>query len=119
VVLAMTNESTEIQPRYTRISKINITFDISSAGKSSCYCKVTTIDWADDIDLTMELQRLEDGGWTTIKTWTNSGTGSVPLDKIWYVLSGYDFRLKITAKVYDAKGVWKETVTDYSYTVTY
>lgn len=117
--LAVTDEDMVIQPRYARIATVDVDFDINSSGKSTCYSKVTTADWSDNIDLTMELQRLEGKDWTTIKTWNTSGTHIVSLDKTWYVVSGYDFRLKITSKITDSNGVWRETATDYSYTVTY
>lgn len=116
--LAVT-EVNVVQPRYFRISTLAIDFEISSSGKSTCYCKVTTHEPTDTAELTMELQRLEDTGWKTIKTWTGSGTYIAYLNKNWYVVHGYDYQLKITAKIYDTDDTLLETQVDYSDPITY
>lgn len=107
------------QPFYVRIATFNIDFDIASDGKSTCYSKVTSAYLTDTVDVTMELQRVNNGDWETVKTWTGSGTRQVSLDKIWYVLSGYTYQLCITAEVYDANGNLKETETEYSTLIKY
>lgn len=108
-----------VQPRYFRIDTYTVDFDIDNSGKSSCYCKVMSGTSTDTVDLTMELQRYEDGDWETKKTWTGSGTCIASLNKNWYVTSGYDYQLRITAKVYDSTGRLRETQVEYSYSVYY
>jgi len=108
-----------MHPRYSRIYSIVTDLDIDSSGKSTCNCKVRSGTATDTVDLTMELQRLENGNWNTIKTWTSSGTRLAYLAKNWYVLSGYDYQLRITAEVYDSDGNLMETQVDYSKTVSY
>ena len=39
--------------------------------------------------------------------------------KNWYVLSGYDYQLKVTAEVYDSTGRLRETQVEYSDSVYY
>ena len=112
-------ENDAVQPRYFRISTFDIAFDISSSGKSSCYSKIVTYESTDTIDLTIELQRDGGSGWSTIKTWTGEDTGRISLDKVWYVTSGYEYRLRITAEVYDTNGKLLETQIDYSCSVDY
>lgn len=102
-----------VQPRYIRIGSFDTAFNINSNGKATCYASVESWYDTDTVDLTMELQRLEDGTWTTIKTWTGSGTHFTTLDKIWYVLTSYEHRIKVTAKIYNAAGVLLESQTEY------
>lgn len=112
-------ENDSVQPRYLRIRSFDIAFDISSSGKSSCYSKIVTYESTDTIDLTIELQRDGGSGWSTIKTWTGEDTGRISLDKVWYVTSGYEYRLRITAEIYDTNGKLLETQIDYSRSVDY
>lgn len=106
-----------IQPHYTRIVTFDIGLDIASNDKSTSYSAVTSSSRTDTIDLTMELQREVDGEWETIKSWSTSGLLSVSLDKDWYVLKGYDYQVLATADVYNANGVWQETVSEVSFVV--
>lgn len=115
-VYALDSGDEGIQPHYTRIVTFDIGLGIDSNGKSTSYSKVTSSYGTDKINLTMELQQKIDGKWTTIKTWTNSGTFSVSLDdKIWYVEEGYDYQTVATAYVYNSKGVWQETASATSF----
>lgn len=106
-------EDNAVQPRYLRISTFDTAFGIDSSGKSTCYCRVRTYESTDIIELTMELQRLEDSGWKTIKTWTGSDTHINSLDKNWYVVTSYEYRLEVTAKIYDSDGTLLETQVAY------
>lgn len=109
-----------VQPRYQRICYFTASLEISSSGRATCYGSVTPWVYTDIVDLTVELQRAPQGGtWTTIKTWTTSGTDSVSIDKDWYVASGYYYRTRVTADVYTADGTFVEGVTEYSVTEYY
>ena len=109
-----------VQPRYQRICYFTASLEISSSGRATCYGSVTPWDSTDIVDLTMELQRTTSGGiWTTIKTWTNSGSVSVSVDKDWYVASGYYYRVAVNASLYTADGTFVEGVTEYSVTKYY
>lgn len=107
-----------IQPRYTYIFSIMSDLTISSTGRTSDYGYVKMYDSSYTCDLTMELQQ-KDGSWNTIKEWTTSGSGTVELDKIWYVLSGYTYRVKVTVDVYNSAGKLVETESAYSLEVSY
>lgn len=114
-----TEDNVAVQPRYFRIGTYSVKLDINSSGKSTCYCKVKSNTSTDSVELTMELQRLKGEDWSTIKTWTGSGTWFATLDKTWYVTSGYEYQLKITAEVYDSTGSLRETQVEYSCSVDY
>lgn len=106
-----------IQPHYTRILTFDIDLDINSRDKSTSYSKVTSSDDTDTINLTMELQQKIDGEWETIKSWSSSSTWVASMEKDWYVVKGYDYQLLSTAYVYNANGVWQETVSEVSFVV--
>lgn len=109
----------DIQPHYTRILTFDIGLDIASNDKSTSYSKVTSSDDTDRIDMTMELQQKIDGEWETIKTWSTSSTWVASLNKNWYVADGYDYQVLTTASVYNASGVWQETVKETSFIVSH
>lgn len=113
-----TNPETEgIEPRYTRIVTFDIDLDIASNDKSTSYSRIASPYDTDKINMTMELQQKIDGKWETIKSWSTSGTWIVSLEKDWYVDRGYDYQVLTTADVYNANGVWQETVSETSFIV--
>ena len=59
-----------------------------------------------EIDLTMSLQRSSNDGrtWSTVETWDTSDYGSAALEEGRFVLSGYSYRVKATAEIYDESG---------------
>ena len=109
-----------IQPRYQRICFFTADLDISSSGRATCYGCVVPWDSTDVVDLTVELQRTTYGGtWTTIKTWTGSGSGTISVDKDWYVASGYYYQVCVTADLYTADGTFVEGISEYSVVIQY
>lgn len=107
-------ETPTVSPRYVNILAFTASIDVSSSGKASCYSFVETANTSYTISLNMGLQRYEDGYWTTVKSWTGSGTGEVTMDKSRYVTSGYYYRTGATATVRTSDGSFVEAVTIYS-----
>lgn len=56
------------------------------------------------VTVELNLQQLKSNGWTTIKTWSGSGTKSCKVKGSYSVYSGYDYRAETIAKVYDGNG---------------
>lgn len=109
-----------VQPRWSTMSAFTAQLDVSSLGRMDCTCRARLRDSSNSADLTMSLQRSSNGtSWTTVKTWTDSGRGSVSMDESWYVLSGYSYRVKATVEVYNSSGTLVESATAYSATVEY
>ena len=109
-----------LQPRYTNIRSLTASLEISKSGCASCYGKVVLTKSTDTVDLTMELQRSrDDTSWDTVKTWDTSGSGTIYLDKDWYVTSGYSYRVHVTAEVYSSNGTLVETAPTDSLTTSY
>lgn len=86
-----------VEPRYTGVTQISSTLNISNSGAASCSGKVKLRNGY-TADLTVELK--QDG--ETIKTWTSSGSGTVTAGGTYYVMSGHDYIVTTTATVYDS-----------------
>ena len=107
-------ETPTVTPRYVNIMYFNASCGVNSSGKASCYSFVETANTSHTIYLGLALQRYKDGAWTTIKSWSSSGSGEVEMDKSWYVTSGYYYRTAATATVYTSGGSFVESVTIHS-----
>ena len=102
-----------IEPRYEAINNIAISFEISDSGRA--YCSVTVfMPSGYKVDLTVELQQKVGSNWKTIHDWESSGKNFVNVSGPWYVLSGYSYRLKVTATTYDSNGNFVEAPVEYS-----
>ena len=66
-----------------------------------------------DSEITLALQKSTNGRtWSNVASWT--GSGSEKLTKSRFVTSGYDYRCKLTVKVYNSSGNYVTTYTQYS-----
>ena len=107
----------EISPRYAYIRDTEADLEITG-GLANCSASVSAPTSSYDVELTVELQQNR-SGWDTIKTWTDAGTRYASAGGNWYVASGYDYRVKATATVYNSSGREIESATFYSYTESY
>lgn len=103
---ALAQAPLSIQPRYEEIMRFDPALTISSSGYAQCSSEIRTFDSSYEIDLTMSLQRSSNNGrtWSTVKTWDTTDYGSAALEEGWFVLSGYSYRVKATAEIYDESG---------------
>lgn len=115
--MAAESEST-IMPRYSYIAKMYSGLQIGSLGLSACQgnCYVEN---ADHIVLTARLRQYDGSSWTTVKTWTATGTDIASISKNYAVPKGYTYCLRVSCNVYNASGTLIETGTCYSNQVTY
>lgn len=95
---------TECSPRYIELGSIVTTLSIDNRGTSTCSSKVTTHHPRTSITIKMELQQKQSSTWNTIQTWTKADTTPSFFEKRYVVKSGYDYRLRVTATVYDESG---------------
>lgn len=104
----------EVSLRYTGVSTLAASLDISNSGYASCYgyAKVLTGYTA---DVMVELQ--QDGD--TIKTWTASGTKDIEVLKNYWVASGHDYQVVVTATVKNTSGIIVDTPSITSQIVTF
>ncbi len=52
--------------------------------------------------------------WSDEKAWTTDGSYVVLIDKDYFVVSGYYYRLKLSGTVYDSSGAYVESPVTYS-----
>ena len=96
----------------------NATNSLSRSGNTmNCY-GYTTVPNGYKAGLVIELQKY-DGGWTTIKTWSSTGSTRTEMSRTHSVSSGYRYRLKTTHKAYKGAGGTAETIVKYSNEVSY
>lgn len=107
-----------VMPRYSYIGKMYSGLQIGSLGLSACQANCY-VENADHIVLTAKLRQYDGSSWTTVKTWTATGSNYASISKNYAVPSGYTYCLRATCAVYDASGVLIETGTCYSNQVVY
>lgn len=112
-------QETDIQPLYDYVSTVQLILDINTTtGLSTSYAEVVPSGYL-PVDVELKLQRLINGSWVTFKSWEASDTGKVTINKPYYVYSGYLYRLRVTATVYNSSGTVIDTVTETSSTYYY
>ena len=108
--LAALPEETTVSPFYTGVSTVVASVDVSSSGCASAYGKFI-VRSGYTADMMLELQLSSDGeSWSTIKTWTTSGSGTLTLDKIYFVSSGFYYRTVCSADIYDSNDNFVEGI---------
>ncbi|HAG08592.1 MAG: hypothetical protein XD78_1991 [Desulfotomaculum sp. 46_296] len=109
-----------ITPQFTYISLLSPGLSINSSGKATCIGLASAYDNSHTTRLTVELQKFNAGGWSTIKSWSASSTGTsvATVYEDYYVVHG-TYRVCATAKVYNASGTLLENKSLYSDTAIY
>lgn len=117
---ANANTDKKMSPKFSYILSMSAGLEINSAGKAGCAGTVTPSSNTYTSDLTVSLQQNTGTGWSTIKSWTDSGVGyvGVTLEGYWYVVHG-TYRVCSTARIYSASGILLETELFYSAGKTY
>jgi hypothetical protein len=106
-----------ISPYFLAITRCGNSLVLNSGGRLTCEGK-TEVQYGYIAGLTIELQQYDEQ-WNTIKTWDASDSLFVSLSKDWYVMSGYQYRLKVTHTAMESDSTVIETSISYSETVTY
>ena len=104
-------------PRFVAMSKLLTELSISSSGRATCTGHAYAISGY-TCDSTLELQQKNGFSWKTIKTWSTSAQYA-NFNETRYVTSGYTYRLKLSADVFNSNGVLVESVYDYSTQASY
>ena len=106
-VAAATNENT-IQPRWTYLNSVYAYLDINWLGVATCEGSSAARSSV-EIKTVVRLQQLTDTGWSTIKSWSGTGTLNASAGGKIAVARGYDYRVTVSAYVYDDNGNIVET----------
>lgn len=89
-----------IRPNFTYIWIFQTGFDISSTGKASVNVYLTAQN-VDSVKVEASLQQYKNGTWTTIKSWSNTETGTnAGLAGTYYVTKGYSYRVVSCGSVF-------------------
>jgi len=107
-----------ISPRFTYISKVTTGLTISNAGVATCTANGCA-PGVGSVKIICRLQQYKNGAWTTIRTWTGTGTNIASIAKTVAVYSGYTYRTYTSFYAYNSAGSLLETATCYSSQVTY
>lgn len=107
----------QIVPMYVRLQIFNVGLQIEN-GLATCTTRAQSVSASDTITTKIELQQKK-SSWSTIKDWNESDIWIVDFSEPWHVVSGYDYRLAVTATVTNSAGSNLETVTKYSSIVSY
>lgn len=100
-------EQHDIQPRYTGVASVMADLDISSSGRASVYGNVRTIPGY-TASITVSLR--QDTG-TSVKSWSSSGSGTITIDKIYYVATGHDYFTSVQVNAYNSSGTLVDSIT--------
>lgn len=114
-----TYEAMDVTPAWTYILDVWQVFDISSSGRAEIATLMDTKNGdTDSLKIVSNLQQLQNGSWTTIKSWTRTTEATLlTLEATWYVYKGYSYRLVTSYYAYSQGDV--ESVSLTSRTVDY
>lgn len=104
-------DTSVVTPRYTHIHNNKVDLDINTTtGIATCFASCFTMgDYT--VKVECKLQRYQGGFYSTIKTWTNSGSQYASVNQQWAVYSGYTYRVYAIFYVYDSAGNLLESAT--------
>ena len=99
-----TPDADEVMPRFVAINTIYALLKIDeSNGIATCVGEVRAREMV-QLKVVVQLQRLEDGMWNTLYTWSNTGTLFASKSGNYAIARGYTYRAKVTGFGYDADG---------------
>lgn len=107
VIPAAAEEST-IQPRWSYLDAVSAVLDINWLGVASCSGQAVARK-AVDIEVVVNLQQQTNTGWTTLRTWSSTGSVTALASGQYAVYRGYTYRVNTIAYVYDSNGNIIET----------
>lgn len=103
-----------VEPLYDNADRVTVSLDITSSGCANCIGTVV-LHGGVKANVTLTLQKSTNGtSWSSVKPWTASGSYIVSLDEDYYVMSGYYYRVKLVAKIYDSSNNLLETIEEKS-----
>lgn len=90
------------QYAYIRTATADLTID-EDTGIASCWVTCLAASGY-TVEVECQLQQYKNSSWTTIKTWTATGTRYACVDEIWAVYSGYTYRVYVTYRILNSAG---------------
>lgn len=97
-----------IQPRWSYLDAVYAYLDINWLGVATCEGSAVAHSTV-QVKTVVRLQQKLDSGWYTVETWSDTGTGAAGASGKIAVARGYDYRVTVSAYVYDDNGNIVET----------
>lgn len=114
VTLLSTISAYAVTQRWTYLTLIEGSIDISNGVAEIIVSCDATRDDVTKVKAKCELQKFDES-WETIKTWTETETGTIiNYEKTYAVSSNYEYRLKVTGYAYNGSTLL-ESATEYFY----
>lgn len=109
-------ETPVVTPRYSYISNIEYSLDISSSGVATCKASAESQSFAHTVKVTCHLQYYNSVTWREWTSWSDTGTQSASLQQQKTVLENYtNYRIKVVCAIYDSSNNLLESATVYDY----
>lgn len=104
-------DETIISPQYTYIKVLTADLSIDestgvSTSRATCYAASGCT-----VEVECKLQRYTGSVWTTLKTWTSTGSRYASVTQDWAVSSGYTYRVYATYRIRNSAGSLLEIAT--------
>jgi len=113
-----TDDQLVVTPCFSYITIFHTSYDISSSGKASVGVYLTAHD-VTSVTVEAYLQQYKNGSWTTIKSWSNTESGTdAGVAGEYYVAHGYQYRFVSRGYVYKS-GSLVESTSYTSDSITY
>ena len=106
-------EPPTIKPMYNEIMTFDTIFDVTSRDRAEVEVFISALSCR--IDASVELQRSSGSGWTHVVTWTDSNKDVLSISETHPVNLKYEYRMVVTAKVYNSSGILADSVTKTVY----
>lgn len=104
-------DDTIVSPQYTYIRTITANISIDE-DTGIATCKATCLSASGyTVEVVCQLQRYSGSSWTTLKTWTASGTRYASVNENWAVSSGYTYRVYVSYRIRNTAGSLLESTT--------
>ncbi len=106
-----------IMPLWDYVIMIAANMDISSSGWTDVFVDIgCDRNSVNKITALIEVQRLENRSWKTVKSWTEtSNSSTLAVDKATAVYKGYNYRLKVTVSAYYSSTLLEKVTETFDY----
>ena len=108
-----------VQPRHTYINTVSASLTVNeTTGTATCVATASAFT-TPYVKVLCYLQRYQNGGWQTVKTWSNIDSITAVVDETWHVEYGYTYRVRVVGQALDSSYTILESVVQFSKTHDY
>ena len=102
--------NSERGPLWVSITEFTNSFEISGSGLAQFDTSLYARSNINKVVINASIQQYVNGNWQTINSWTSTSySNSGYLNQMWYVMSGYNYRLVSTGAVYQNNVLVEQT----------